>query len=110
MAAEDHREQPWRTLYTKLGIPVPELGCHMSLPSPGSEQKLQLQDNRFITKKWFDLERGDLVDEKVAALAFRVAEVFKQQPWYISQNGGGHKEKCASCGNDPCTCAVFEGG
>lgn len=110
MASEDHREQPWRTLYNKLGIPVPDLGCHTSFPSSGQEQKLELQDNRFITKKWFDLERGDLVDDKVAALAVRVAEVFQQEPWYTSQNGGGHKGKCESCGNSPCTCAVFEGG
>lgn len=110
MTSEDHREQPWRTLYSKLGIPVPDMGCHTSFSQPGSEQTLQLEDNRFITKKWFNLERGDLVDEKVAALAVRVAEVFQQEPWYISQDGEEPKNKCASCGNDPCSCAVFEGG
>lgn len=110
MASEDHREQPWRTLYNKLGIPVPALGCHISSSSPGQEQRLQLEDNRFIIKKWFDMERGDLVDEKVAALAVRMAEVFQHQPWYTSQNGEGRKNKCESCGNSPCTCAVFEGG
>lgn len=110
MASEDHRKQPWRTLYNKLDIPVPDSGCHIPFSSPVQEQRLQLQDNRFITKKWFDMERGDLVDEKVAALAVRMAEVFQHQPWYTSQNGEGRKGKCGSCGQESCTCAVFEGG
>lgn len=108
MANEDRREQPWRSLYDKLGIPMPDVGCHVLLSGGGpcQEQRLQLQGNRFITKNWFDLERGDLVDEKVAAIAVRVAEVFQDKPWYALQHGS----RCRSCGNDPCTCAVFEGG
>lgn len=101
MASDHSKAQPWRELYSKLDIPVPgEIG---SIVDEGEA----LQDGRYLSKRWFSLERGQVGKEKVEALAARVTEVFHGNPWYDIKY---QATRCSSCGNDPCTCSVLEGG
>lgn len=103
MAGPEDKEQPWRELYNKLGIPVPgELGSR----TPDTDA---LPDGRFLSKRWFSLERGDMGKEKVDALAARVTGTFQGQPWYEFKSPYA-RGNCSTCGNDPCSCSVLEGG
>lgn len=107
MARAEDKAQPWRELYDKLNIPVPgELGSRAPVTDLAGGGDV-LHDGRFLSKRWFSLEHRDLGQEKVDALAARVTGVFQGQSWYEPMN---RAKRCKSCGNDPCTCSVFEGG
>lgn len=94
--ATGRQKQPWRALYPCLQDVL-----------AGVDSALLNRPTENIAASWHDLERGLLPEGQTESLARLMGEKYEGKPWYKLAKKKG---RCSSCGNDPCTCAVFEGG
>jgi hypothetical protein len=109
MEGPTDKKQPWRDLYPLLGLKFSKNGA-VIIPEQSGKPVKNTQNSRFIAKSWYELERGRLAAAQEEEMSKIFKREFDDKPWYDVKTGFTNRKPCPSCGNDSCTCSVFEGG